>query len=280
MFSRFATRAFGIRTMAFSVRPLSKRFAVGFGVVGVSLLCGSHFAYAEETKAAKFVMISGGPGSGKGTQSELIVRHYGLVHVSTGDILRHEVKNGTPEGKQAKAHMDKGELVPQALIGPMVKRRLSQPDCVGNGFLLDGYPREIPAAEFLTQNKFVPDVFLVLEVPDDVLVKRLSGRVSDPITGITYHMTFFPPPDDPVIRKRLVQRSDDSEAAAAGRIASYKKLIEPVIAFYKGGGFRVSSVNGDQHPDQVFRDVTALLGPTKVPVTAESLKTTAQSGKD
>ena len=152
------------------------------------------------------VVICGAPASGKGTQCEMIKSEFGLVHLSTGDILRAAVQEGTDLGKTAKGFMDAGQLVPDELIIDVICARLKQEDCQTQGWLLDGFPRTKAQADALTKAGMVPDCFLMLDVPEEVLVERVTGRRTDPVTGKIYHMT-FKPPETPEISARLVQRS-------------------------------------------------------------------------
>ncbi|RID59852.1 hypothetical protein BRARA_F03049 [Brassica rapa] len=155
-------------------------------------------------------MISGAPASGKGTQCELITQKYGLVHISAGDLLRAEIASGSENGRLAKEHMEKGQLVPNEIVVMMVKDRLSQTDAEQNGWLLDGYPRSSSQATALQGFGFHPDLFIVLEVPEDILVERVVGRRLDPVTGKIYHLKYSPPETEE-IAARLTQRFDDTE---------------------------------------------------------------------
>ncbi|KAK3265850.1 hypothetical protein CYMTET_25496, partial [Cymbomonas tetramitiformis] len=139
------------------------------------------------------VIIAGAPASGKGTQCEKIVEKYNLVHISAGDLLRAAVAEGTDAGKTAKEFMDNGQLVPNEVVVTMVKDRLAQDDAQTTGFLLDGYPRSGDQAEALKEAGIDVELFILLNVPDELLVERVVGRRSDPETGKIYHMTYFPP---------------------------------------------------------------------------------------
>ena len=158
------------------------------------------------SKSPLDVVICGAPASGKGTQCEMIKSEFGLVHLSTGDILRAAVQEGTPLGKTAKGYMDSGQLVPDELIIDVICARLKQEDCQTQGWLLDGFPRTKTQADALTKAGMVPDCFLMLDVPEEILVERVTGRRTDPVTGKIYHMT-FKPPETPEIAARVVQRS-------------------------------------------------------------------------
>ena len=140
----------------------------------------------------KRVMIAGAPASGKGTQCELIVEKYGLVHISAGDLLRAAVKEGTPAGLEAKEYMDRGDLVPDSCVVSMVVDALDTPDAKEKGWLLDGYPRSASQADAIAKEGIEPDTFLLLDVPDEMLIERVVGRRLDPETGKIYHLKFSP----------------------------------------------------------------------------------------
>jgi adenylate kinase len=146
------------------------------------------------------IIIAGAPGGGKGTQCEFIARTYGVVHISTGDILREQVKNGTALGKEAKEYMSKGALVPDHVVIGMVKAKLSEPEVKAKGWLLDGFPRTAAQAKAMADIGIKADAFVQLEVPDSVLVERICLRRTDPVTGKIYHLKFNPPPADVVSR--------------------------------------------------------------------------------
>lgn len=179
------------------------------------------------------IIIAGAPASGKGTQCEFIVDKFGVVHISTGDALREQVSKGTELGKLAKEYMDKGGLVPDEVMIGIVESRLAQDDCKEKGWLLDGFPRTGVQAEAMAKAGIEAEKFLLLNVPDDVLIERCVGRRSDPVTGKIYHLTFNPPPEDPEVQARLVHRSDDTEEAMVKRIEQYKKNVDAIKDYYK-----------------------------------------------
>ena len=183
--------------------------------------------------ASPKIIIAGAPASGKGTQCEFIVEKFGVVHISTGDALRAAVKAGTDVGKMAKEYMDKGGLVPDDVMIGIVKSRLAEDDCKEKGWLLDGFPRTGVQAKAMEDAGIKADKFVLLNVPDDVLVERCVGRRSDPETGKIYHLKFNPPPSDPEVQARLVHRSDDTEEAMVKRIEQYKTNVGAIKGFYK-----------------------------------------------
>ncbi|KAK4352750.1 hypothetical protein RND71_028268 [Anisodus tanguticus] len=176
---------------------------------------GAHFLVLGCGRKAEplRIMISGAPASGKGTQCELITKKYGLVHIAAGDLLRAEIAAGSENGKQAKEYMDKGQLVPDEIVVTMVKERLNGPDSQEKGWLLDGYPRSSSQSIALKEFGFQPDLFILLEVPEEILVERVVGRRLDPVTGKIYHLKYSPPETEE-IAARLAQRFDDTDEKA------------------------------------------------------------------
>ena len=170
---------------------------------------------------ALYLRFMGAPASGKGTQCELLSENFGLTHISAGDLLRAEVASGTANGKKAKEFMDAGKLVPNEIVVTMVKDRLSQSDAQA-GWLLDGYPRSKDQADALEEADIRPEVFLLLEVPEELLVERVVGRRLDPETGKIYHLKYAPPESDE-IAARLIQRSDDTEEKV--KLAAYYSAV-------------------------------------------------------
>ncbi|KAL3802566.1 hypothetical protein ACHAW5_002129 [Stephanodiscus triporus] len=198
-------------------------------------------------KAAPRLIIAGAPASGKGTQCESIKAKYGVVHLSTGDMLRAAVSAGTDVGMRAKEYMDSGRLVPDEVIIGVVKERLNSPDCAESGWLLDGFPRTLEQANALAEAGVSADCFIFLNVPDEILVERVVGRRTDPVTGKIYHMTFSPP-DDEEILKRLEQRSDDTEEKVKVRLGQFHANVEAVRGSYTDIAVEV---DGTQRPEEV-----------------------------
>lgn len=197
------------------------------------------------------VVIAGPPAAGKGTQCEKIKEKYGFVHISTGDILRENVKSGTELGVKAKSYMDSGALVPSELIVDLVKDRLQKDDVKEKGCLLDGFPRAPDQAQAMADAGIKVDKMLLIEVPDETLVERGCGRRLDPETGEIYHMKFKPPPED--IVDRLVHRSDDQEEAIRSRLKIYHEQIDGITPFFKDELYKL---DGTSKPDEVFELVT------------------------
>ena len=205
------------------------------------------------------MIFIGPPGAGKGTQAARLVEQFRIPHVSTGDMFRAAVKAGTELGKQADGFMKAGKLVPDELTIAMLLERIRQPDAQG-GFMLDGFPRTVPQAEALGKALdgagVKLDVVLVVEVPDDLIVRRIVGRRSDPETGRIYHVEFDPPP--PEIAGRLVHRKDDTEEALRTRLGAYHAQTAPIVPFYEAKGL-VKRVDGVGDPDEVTARIKAAL---------------------
>ncbi|OQS07973.1 adenylate kinase, partial [Thraustotheca clavata] len=174
------------------------------------------------------LIICGPPAGGKGTQCEKLVQQYGVVHLSTGDMLRSAIAANTETGLKAKAFMDRGELVPDELILDTIIDRLNQPDCTAKGWLLDGFPRNESQARSMVNFGIIPDMVLVLEVSDEEVIKRISGRRVDISTGKTYHITFNPPPSD----VKAIQRSDDNESTVKIRLKTYHLNVSAVLKVF------------------------------------------------
>ena len=180
------------------------------------------------------LILLGAPGAGKGTQAAFISQKYRIPQISTGDMLRAAVKDGTKLGMEAKKHMHSGGLVPDDVIIELVKERIKQPDCA-KGFLLDGFPRTIPQAEALKKAGVDLDFVLEIDVPDDEIIRRLSGRRVHPASGRTYHVTFNPPQvegKDDLTGEELVQRDDDKEVTVKKRLAVYHSQTKQLIDYY------------------------------------------------
>lgn len=205
--------------------------------------------------SAPKIIIAGAPAAGKGTQCEIIKLNYGLVHLSTGDILRAAVKQGTALGLQAKEFMDNGQLVPDELITGVICDRLNEKDCQTNGWLLDGFPRTKSQAEALSSAGMVPDCFLMLDVPEDILVERVTGRRTDPATGKIYHLKFNPPENDE-IASRLVQRSDDTAEKIIVRYREFQSHIEAIKSCYVD---KMVRVDGSAAQSEVSKCVAEII---------------------
>lgn len=196
-------------------------------------------------------MLFGPPGAGKGTQAEIIVEMTGKPQISTGDMLRSAVSQGTELGLEAREYMEAGKLVPDQVIIGLIEDRLSEPDA-SNGVLFDGFPRTIPQAEALSEITEVSAV-ISIEVPDEDIVNRIVGRRMDTETGEIYHVSFKPPP--PELSNRLVQRKDDNEETVRTRIAAYHEQTKPLGDWYGNMGI-LSSVDGTGTIQEVSQSIT------------------------
>jgi adenylate kinase len=204
------------------------------------------------------------PGAGKGTQAALIVERLHIPHISTGDMFRKAVKEETALGLKAKEYMDQGLLVPDEVTIGIVKDRLSQPDCK-EGFLLDGFPRTVPQAEALDRTLHELDKELEhvihIEVPVDVLIKRLTGRRICKSCGATYHLVYNPPKAEGVCDRcggELYQRADDSEDTVSKRLEVNLAQTEPLLHYYREKGI-LKSLNGEQDIEEVFKMIEDIL---------------------
>jgi adenylate kinase len=213
------------------------------------------------------VILLGPPGAGKGTQAEALVKRLGVPHVSTGDIFRANLAQGTPLGLEAKGYMERGALVPDELVVRLVGDRLSQPDAAG-GALLDGFPRTVGQAgalEGLLASKSPPrrvDLCLLLEVPDADLTARLAGRRVCRGCGAGWHAVFDPPPAAlkcPSCGGEIYQRADDSESVVRSRLAVYHEQTSPLVAWYEAKG-ALKKISGLGRPEEVRERLSAALG--------------------
>ncbi|WP_226480227.1 adenylate kinase [Natrinema amylolyticum] len=198
------------------------------------------------------ILILGAPGAGKGTQSAKITEEFDVDHITTGDALRNnkemDISDMDTEYDTPGEYMDQGELVPDEVVNAIVDEALSQAD----GFVLDGYPRNIEQAEELEDMTDL-DVVLYLDVGEEELVHRLTGRRMDPDTGDIYHVEYNPP-EDPEVEERLVQRDDDTEETVRERLSVFHENTEPVIEYYEEQG-DLERIDGEQAPDDVWEDV-------------------------
>ena len=212
----------------------------------------------------KIIML-GAPGAGKGTQAKMIADKYQIPHISTGDIFRANIKNGTELGKEAKKYMDQGLLVPDELTVKILLDRVAQPDCA-NGYVLDGFPRTIPQAEVLdkalTELNDKIDYAINVDVPDKNIVKRMSGRRACVACGATYHIEHIPPKKEGVCDKcgeTLILRDDDKPETVLNRLKVYHDQTQPLIDFYTKKGV-LKSVDGTVDMQDVFASIVAILG--------------------
>ncbi len=186
---------------------------------------------SHERKAKLQLVISGAPAAGKGTQCEFIKSQFGLVHISTGELFRSAMRDNTKLGKEVRAYMEAGKLVPDNIVVEAVSARLNQPDCIQRGWLLDGFPRTQTQADELLKLGHVVDCFILLDVPHSILLDRITGRRTDALTGKVYHLTHNPP-NDIEIEQRLVQRSDDTADKLTLRYADYERHVAAIRSCY------------------------------------------------
>ncbi|WP_132244874.1 adenylate kinase [Marinisporobacter balticus] len=211
------------------------------------------------------LILLGPPGAGKGTQASGIIEKFDIPHISTGDIFRKNIKEGTNLGKKAKEYMDQGLLVPDELVVAIVEDRLQQEDCK-KGFLLDGFPRTVIQAEqldkVLDNMNVALDKVINIDVDKSILVERAVGRRICKSCGATFHIQFNPPKEAGVCDKcgeALYQRADDNEETVSKRIEVYLNETQPLIEYYKNKGM-IATIDGQQEIDKVFKDVLSSLG--------------------
>ncbi len=203
------------------------------------------------------MILVGPPGAGKGTQAARLVAQFRIPHISSGDMLRAAVKEGTPLGLEADRYMKAGQLVPDEVVIGMILERIAKPDCMA-GFMLDGFPRTRPQAEALDRamaNASVTlDSVVLIEVPDELIVDRITGRRSDPATGRIFHIKFDPPPAG----LEVVQRKDDTIEAVTTRLGKYHSETAPIIPYYLDKGI-LKRVDGVGDPDIVTERIKAVM---------------------
>lgn len=206
------------------------------------------------------IVLLGAPGAGKGTQAVRMAQEMGVPHISTGDIFRKNLREGTELGKKAQEYMNKGALVPDSLTCDLVADRLQQLDC-SNGYILDGFPRSLPQAEMLTafleKRGEKIDFAINIDAPDSLIIKRLTARRSDPETGEVYNLIFNPPP--PEIADKLIQRDDDKPETVKARLETYYKTTAPIIEYYQKLGVLVN-ISGEGSPEEIYQNIMAILG--------------------
>lgn len=211
------------------------------------------------------LILLGPPGAGKGTQAQRLEERYGLVHLSTGDMLRAAVEAGTEIGRQAKEIMERGELVPDEIVVSIIAERIDQPDC-GNGFILDGFPRNTVQSEALDEMLAIKglrlDQVIVMEIADDVLVDRITGRFSCAKCGAGYHERFSRPrvvgACDVCGSRDFVRRSDDKAETVVSRLEAYRAQTAPLLPYYEARGI-LRKVDGMADIDDVSRQIESLL---------------------
>ena len=211
------------------------------------------------------IILLGAPGAGKGTQAQFIMNKFAIPQISTGDMLRSAIKAGTELGKQAKTLMDAGQLVPDDLIISLVKERVAQADCA-KGFLLDGFPRTIPQADALKSAGIAIDYVLEFDVPDEVIVERMSGRRVHQPSGRSYHIVYNPPKvegKDDVTGEDLIIRDDDKPETVLDRLKVYHNTTKPLVDYYqaeaKAGNTQYFRLDGTQKVEDVSKALDKIL---------------------
>jgi adenylate kinase len=213
------------------------------------------------------IILLGAPGAGKGTQAQFLTKKYGIPQISTGDMLRAAIKAGTDMGKMAKAAMDAGQLVTDEIIIGLVKDRIVEDDCK-NGYLLDGFPRTLPQADAVTSAGIEIDAVIEIDVADEIIVRRMSGRRAHLASGRTYHLEYNPPKvegKDDETGEELVQRPDDKADVVLDRLKVYHDLTQPLTNYYKEQAKIVANliyitVDGTAHISDVETAITSKLG--------------------
>ncbi len=210
------------------------------------------------------IILLGGPGSGKGTQAQFIIEKYAIPQISTGDMLRAAVREGTPLGVEAKKVMDAGGLVSDDIILGLIKERIAMDDCA-NGFLLDGFPRTIVQAEGLKNMGVVIDTVIEIDVPDEKIVNRMAGRRVHLISGRSYHIEYNPPKVEGVddeTGEPLIQRADDKEETVRNRLAVYHEQTKPLVNYYSAPeqNVKFSSIMGVGNVEDITAKIFAVLG--------------------
>ena len=238
------------------------------GLQGYTSLCHAikeRFHEEERWGNGMKIIMLGAPGAGKGTQAKKIAEKYGIPHISTGDIFRANIKNGTELGKKAKTYMDQGALVPDELTCDLVVDRIQQPDCA-NGYVLDGFPRTIPQAECLTTalDKLGQkmDFAINVDVPDENIVHRMGGRRACVGCGATYHVVYNAPKAEDVCDtcgEHLVLRDDDKPETVQKRLNVYHEQTQPLIDYYEKAGI-LKNVDGTVDMKDVFQAIVNILG--------------------
>ncbi len=230
--------------------------------LSLCLLNGKEYNSGEKNM---IIIMLGAPGAGKGTQAKMIADKYSIPHISTGDIFRANIKNGTPLGNEAKQYMDKGQLVPDELTVKLLLDRVANEDCK-NGYVLDGFPRTIPQADVLddalTKNGSKIDYAINVEVPDENIVRRMGGRRACLSCGRTYHIEYAAPKTADVCDdcgSNLVQRDDDKPETVLKRLSVYHEQTQPLIEYYQNKNV-LKEVDGTKDMNDVFAAITDILG--------------------
>lgn len=234
-----------------------------FLLLSVCILSGT-FLFAAEGALGSVVVMLGPPGSGKGTQAVRLSQKLGIPHISTGELFRENMKNDTPIGRKAKEYINQGKLVPDEITMQMLAEKISSPECT-KGCILDGVPRtveQVTMLDHLLQAKGLTPVVVYLEVTDEEVIRRISGRRSCPQCGAVYHTLFSPPQSEGLCDKDqapLIQRDDDKPELVRKRLQVYHVQTSPVVEIYRDREI-LKTVNGEQKPDPIFEQLSRILG--------------------
>jgi adenylate kinase len=244
-----------------------KAICLLFSIWGFTMICSA--AGVDDTSKSIHIMLIGAPGAGKGTQAARLSQKYHIPQISTGDLLRAEIAKGSSLGLSAQKAMEAGGLLSDDLIFSLVRERLNQPDCA-HGFILDGFPRTLAQAKMLQEARIGIDHIIDINIDDQEIIKRMSGRRIHPASGRVYHIVYNPPQvaeKDDLTGQPLVQRKDDAEETVKKRLAIYHQQTEPLISYYKseseknpGLAPQLHAISGSGNVDEVFKRIVSALG--------------------
>lgn len=245
-----------------------KAITLLFSILSLTIALPTDAARNYPSNSRMHIMLLGAPGAGKGTQAERLAQKYHIPQISTGDILRTEIAKGSPLGLSAKRIIETGGLISDDIIFALVRERLNMPDC-NNGFILDGFPRTLAQAKLLKEEKIYIDHIIDINIDDNEIIKRISGRRIHPSSGRTYHIVYNPPKvvgKDDLTGQPLVQRKDDKEETVKKRLSIYHQQTEPLIHYYKHEATnnpelapQIHTINGTERVDQIFKKIVSVL---------------------
>lgn len=244
-----------------------KAICLLFSILGFTMTCSAGDIIVNDKTKPLHLMLIGAPGAGKGTQAERLTQKYHIPQISTGDLLRAEIAKGSPLGISAKQTMETGGLLSDDIIFALVRERLNQPDCA-HGFILDGFPRTLAQAKMLQEAHIDIDHIIDINIDDQEIIKRMSGRRIHPASGRVYHIVYNRPKvagKDDLTGQPLVQRKDDEEQTVKKRLAVYHQQTEPLISYYKNEAaknpeaLKIHTINGTGNVDEVSKKIVSAL---------------------